>query len=115
MAAPYTASDEQVIANAFAQAMGKAGAPRIYTSGSPDPQFQISTIYCVQPSAFLSITVDVYENNPIYSTGNGQELYVDDSGQAENVQIVLFPAGSIIRGNIRSFNLDSGTIIAYPA
>lgn len=116
MAAPHTANDEQVISNALAQAMGKTGVPRIYTSGSPDPQFPISAIYMLQNSAFFSITIDVYENNPIYNTGEGMELYVDDAGQSENVQVIsVFPAGSIIRGNIRSFNLDGGAILVYPA
>ena len=116
MAAPHTANDEQVIANGLAQAMGKTGAPRIYTTGSPSPQIPISAIYMVQDSAFFSITIDVYENNPIYNTGEGQELVVDDAGQIENVQVIsAFPAGSIIRGNIRSFNLDTGAILVYPA
>jgi hypothetical protein len=115
MAAPHTANDEQVIANGLAQAMGKTGAPRIYTIGSPSPEFPISAIYMLQDSVFFSITVDVYENNAIYNTGEGMELYVDNSGENENVQVVSFLAGSIIRGNIRSFNLDGGAILVYPA
>ena len=115
MAAPHTANDEQVIANGLAQAMGKTGAPRIYTTGSPSPQIPISAIYCVQDCVFSSITLYVNENSSAYNSGENKELAVYDSGEGANVSILTFPAGSIIRANIYSFTLGSGTLIAYPA
>ena len=115
MAASYAANDEQVIANALAQAMGKTGAPRIYTTGSPSPQIPISAIYMVQDCIFSSIKLYTRENDGIYNVGENQELLVDDSGDVQDVAILTFPAGSILRGNIYSFTLGSGTLIAYPA
>jgi hypothetical protein len=115
MSASYAANDEQVIANALAQAMGKTGAPRIYTTGSPSPQIPISAIYCVQDCIFSSIRLYIYENGPIYPTIENQELFVDDSGEVSDVSIFTFPAGSLIRCHIYSFTLGSGTLIAYPA
>lgn len=115
MSASYAANDEQVIANAFAQAMGKTGAPRIYTTGSPSPQIPISTIYCVSDCIFSSITLYVNENSTAYISGENKEVAVDDSGEGANVGILTFPSGSVIRANIYSFTLGSGTLIAYPA
>ena len=115
MAAPHTANDEQVIANALAQAMGKTGAPRIYTTGSPSPQIPISAIYCLSDCVFSSITIYVNENSNSYSSGENRELGVYDSGEGSNVTILSFSAGSIIRANIYSFTLGSGSLIAYPA
>jgi hypothetical protein len=115
MSASYAANDEHVIANALAQAMGKTRAPRIYTVGSPSVQFPISAIYCVQDSIFFSIRLYTRENDGTYSVGENIEMFVDNAGESENVGIVTFTAGSIIRANIYSFNLDTGTIIVYPA
>ena len=115
MSASYAANDEQVIANALAQAMGKTGAPRIYTTGSPSPQIPISAIYCVQDCTFSSLTLYVNENSSTYNAKENQEILVDDSGESGPISILTFLAGSIIRGNIYSFTLGSGTLIAYPA
>ena len=115
MSASYAANDEQVIANALAQAMGKTGAPRIYTTGSPSPQFPISAIYCIQSCVFSSIKLYTRENDGIYNSGDNQELTVFDPVDVADVSIFTFPAGFIIRANIYSFTLGSGTLIAYPA
>jgi hypothetical protein len=115
MAAPHTANDEQVIANGLAQAMGKTGAPRIYNYGSPDPQFPIAAIYCVQDCLFLELNVNVDENSSVISAGSNQPLPVFISGGTSEIYTFIIPAGTIIRGNIHSFLLDSGVIIAYPA
>lgn len=115
MSASYAANDEQVIANALAQAMGKTGAPRIYTTGSPSPQIPISAIYCVQDCIFSSLTLYVNENSDQYVSGENKEIGVDDSGEGASVSILTFPAGSLLRANIYSFTLGSGTLIAYPA
>ena len=115
MSASYAANDEQVIANALAQAMGKTGSPRIYTTGSPSPQIPISAIYCVQDCIFSSITLYVDQNTDVYFAGENKEISVDNSGAGGNVSILTFPAGSLLRANIYSFTLGSGTLIAYPA
>lgn len=117
MAAPHTANDEQVIANGLAQAMGKTGAPRIYNYGSPDPQFPIAAIYCVQDCVLFSLTIYVNENSAEYSAQEKKELSVNVDGESGgNIStIVVIPAGTIIRANIYSFILDSGLLIAYPA
>jgi hypothetical protein len=95
--------------------MGKTEAPRIYTSGSPSPRFPISAIYCVQDCIFSTIKLYINENSDQYSAGENRELGVDDSGEGSNVSILTFPAGSLLRANIYSFTLGSGTLIAYPA
>jgi hypothetical protein len=95
--------------------MGKTGAPRIYTTGSPSPQIPISAICCIQSCVFSSIKLYVYDNDGIYNSGENQELYVNVATEVETVGSVTFPAGFIIRGNIYSFTLDSGSIIVYPA
>jgi hypothetical protein len=69
----------------------------------------------VQDCIFSSIKLYTRENDGIYNVGENQELLVDDSGDAQDVAILTFPAGSILRGNIYSFTLGSGTLIAYPA
>jgi hypothetical protein len=117
MSASYAANDEQVIANALAQAMGKTGAPRIYNYGSPDPQIPIAAIYCVQDCVLFSLTLYVNENSAMYSAKENQELSVDVVGESGgNISsITVIPAGTIIRGHIYSFILDSGLLIAYPA
>lgn len=116
MSASYAANDEQVIANALAQAMGKTGAPRIYNYGSPDPQFPIAAIYCIQDCVFFSLTLYINENSVSYNAEEGREIAVDTSGEGSNIsEITVVPAGTIIRGTIHSFLLDSGQIIVYPA
>jgi hypothetical protein len=117
MSASYAANDEHVIANALAQAMGKTAAPRIYNYGSPDPQFPISAIYCIQDCVFFELKIYVNENSAAYSAKENQDLSVDVAGESGgNISsITLIPAGTIIRGNIYSFLLDSGQIIVYPA
>lgn len=57
----------------------------------------------------------MHGNDGIYNSGENQEFYVDNSTEVETVAILTFPAGSIIRANIYSFTLDSGSIIVYPA
>lgn len=116
MAAPHTANDEQVIANGLAQAMGKTGVPRIYNYGAPDPQFPIAAIYCVQDCVFFDFRIYVNENGSTYNAQENQQLAVDTSGESGNISdITIVPAGTIIRGHIYSFLLDSGLLIAYPA
>ncbi len=116
MSASYAANDEHVIANALAQAMGKTGAPRIYNYGSPDPQIPIAAIYCMQDCVFFDFRIYVNENSTTYSAQENQQLAVDTSGESGNISdITVVPAGAIIRGNIYSFLLDSGLLIAYPA
>ncbi len=117
MAAPHTANDEQVIANGLAQAMGKTGAPRIYNYGSPSPQFPIAAIYCVQDCVLFGLSFYVNENSVMYNAKENQEISVDVAGESGgNISsIAVIPAGTIIRGNIYSFTLDSGLLIAYPA
>lgn len=115
MAAPHTANDEQVIANALAQAMGKTGAPRIYNYGAPDPQFPIAAIHCIQDCLFLELNVYVNENSSVISAGENQPLPVFIAGDVSEIYNFIVPAGTIIRAHIHSFLLDSGVIIAYPA
>jgi hypothetical protein len=96
--------------------MGKTGAPRIYNYGSPDPQIPIAAIYCMQDCVFFDFRIYVNENSTTYSAQENQQLAVDTSGESGNISdITVVPAGAIIRGNIYSFLLDSGLLIAYPA
>jgi hypothetical protein len=97
--------------------MGKAGVPRIYNYGAPDPQFPIAAIYCVQDCVLFELSLYVNENSQTYSAQENQQISVDIAGESGGTisSIVVIPAGTIIRGNIYSFLLDSGVLIAYPA